>query len=287
VRFRDPGAVRGLIVGALRQTLAGAGHRAAAALPSRAALGAFRPGAPGPWRPAPSVLRAALAAQSPAGFAEPLAGLDAWSGRVDHEPAGADEGTPVPEEAPPPAGQPLGVPRAQILETYIVSQTADGIALIDQHAAHERLVYERLKARLRDADRIPSQLLLLPDVVELDPAAAERLLAAAGPLARLGLVFERFGGSAICLRETPALLGEVDGAALLADVADALAAGDEEASGDALETRLDAVLSRMACHGSVRAGRRLNPQEMARSCARWRRRRPRSPATTAGRPCCT
>ena len=131
------------------------------------------------------------------------------------------------------------------------------MVIVDQHAAHERLVYERLKAA-RAAGGLPGQMLLIPEVVELDAGACARLLEAAPELARLGLVFEPFGGAALCLRETPALLGEVDGARLLADLADALA----EDEGRGLEARIDAVLSRMSCHGSVRAGRRMRAEEM-------------------------
>ena len=131
------------------------------------------------------------------------------------------------------------------------------MVIVDQHAAHERLVYEKLKAA-RAAGGLPGQMLLIPEVVELDAGACARLIEAAPELARLGLVFEPFGGSALCLRETPALLGEVDGARLLADLADALA--DDEGRG--LEARIDAVLSRMSCHGSVRAGRRMRAEEM-------------------------
>jgi len=132
------------------------------------------------------------------------------------------------------------------------------MVVVDQHAAHERLVYERLKAQALAKGPPSSQILLIPEIVELDAAACARLLEAAEDLAGLGLVYESFGGSALCLRETPAILGEVDGRRLLADVADALS---EEAEGG-LRARLDAVLSRMACHGSVRAGRRMNVAEM-------------------------
>ena len=147
--------------------------------------------------------------------------------------------------------------RAQVHETYVIAQTADGIVIVDQHAAHERLVYERLKAA-RAAAGVAGQMLLIPEVVELDAAACARLVEAAAELARLGLVLEPFGGNAVCLRETPALLGEVDGARLLRDVADALA----EDEGRGLEARIDAVLSSMACHGSVRAGRQMRAEEM-------------------------
>lgn len=254
VRFREPGEVRGLIIAGLRAALAGAGHRAAAPVTSRAALGAFVP-ASWPSRP-PAQVR-------PTGLEEPLAGLDIWSGRAEPEPAGPEEGTSAavaaasPEE-PETSDHPLGVARAQLLDTYIITQTADGIALVDQHAAHERLVYERMKRQFREKPRVASQMLLMPEVVELDAGAAARLVAAAEDLARLGLVLEPFGGSAVCLRETPALLGEVDGRLLLTDVADALA----EEGAALVERRLDAVLSRMACHGSVRAGRRMRVDEM-------------------------
>jgi DNA mismatch repair protein MutL len=245
VRFRDPGLVRGLVIGALKAALAEAGHRAATT--TRAGLlGAFRPERT--ERSAPAALAAARAWAAPApGFGEPDARYGA-SARVE-----PDE---PPAAAPDPARAPLGVARAQLHETYVIAQTADGIVIVDQHAAHERLVYERMKAE-RAGGRVASQLLLVPEVVELDPAACAAIEAAAADLAALGLVVEPFGGAALCLRETPAALGPVDGRRLLADVADALAA-----EADGLAARLDAVLSRIACHGSVRAGRRLCAEEM-------------------------
>jgi DNA mismatch repair protein MutL len=261
VRFRDPGLVRGLIVAALRAALAGAGHRGATT-PSTAMLGAFRPepnaARPlGSWtpRPSPGSLRTAFAAEAPGdGFAE------GWgpSGRVD-PPASPEEAAPAASDEGLPSGtaSPLGAARAQVFETYVIAQTADGIVIVDQHAAHERLTYERLKAQ-HAARAVETQLLLLPEIVELDAAACARLTGAADDLAALGLVLEPFGGTSICLRETPALLGRPDARRLLADVGDALA--EEGAPG--LATRLDAVLSRMSCHGSIRAGRRLSPPEM-------------------------
>ena len=241
VRFRDPGLVRGLVVGALRQALAAAGHRGATTT-GGAMLGAFR----APQRPLPQAVERALwaPARAPeAGFAEPAAG---WAAaRVE------------PEAVEDPGGLPLGVARAQVHETYVIAQTADGIVIVDQHAAHERLVYERLKAA-RKAAGVAGQMLLIPEVVELDAAACARLVEAAAELAGLGLGLEPFGGNAVCLRETPALLGEVDGGRLLRDVADALAADE----GRGLEARIDAVLSSMACHGSVRAGRQMRAEEM-------------------------
>jgi DNA mismatch repair protein MutL len=242
VRFRDPGLARGLVIGALRQTLAGAGHRSAST-GGLGMLGAFRL-----ERPSQATLATARAWQAPtAGFAEPAGAPLGWSGRVDPAAETRDDA---------PMDAPLGVARAQVHETYVIAQTLDGITIVDQHAAHERLVYERLKAE-RAGGRVPSQMLLIPEIVELDAAARSRLLAAADDLAALGLCVEPFGGNALCLRETPAALGRPDGRRLLADVADALS---EDGAG--LEARLDAVLSRMSCHGSIRAGRRMSPEEM-------------------------
>ena len=244
VRFRDPGSVRGLVLGTLRQSLAGAGHRGSSTT-AGAMLGSFRPASA-----ALHASRELWAPARPPGFAEPgLPGVGAFSGRVEPDPG-------APAEADP-AAHPLGAARAQLHETYVIAQTVDGMVIVDQHAAHERLVYEKLKAA-RAADGLPGQILLIPEVVELEADACARLLDAGPELARLGLVFEPFGGTALCLRETPALLGEVDGARLLADLADALA--EDDARG--LASRIDAVLSRMSCHGSVRAGRRMRAEEM-------------------------
>ncbi len=270
VRFREPGVVRGLVVSALSHALAEAGHRAATTV-SAAALGAFRPGATG--RPPAGAVARPMAAQAPLGgpgfdgFAE--AGR---SGRVEPEPAAAVEAA---------AGEdlPLGVARAQLHGTYVVAQTRDGIVIVDQHAAHERLVYERLKAELAEAG-VKRQALLIPEVVELDADAAERVLERAGELAELGLAVEPFGGGAVAVREVPAVLGQADAAALVRDVADELA--DLGESG-ALKARIDAVLSRMACHGSVRAGRRLSAEEM-NALLREMEATPRSGQCNHGRP---
>jgi DNA mismatch repair protein MutL len=143
-------------------------------------------------------------------------------------------------------------------ETYIVAQTRDGIVIVDQHAAHERLVYERMKSALA-ANGVARQVLLIPDIVELDEADVERLAARSGELARFGLVIEAFGPGAIAVHETPALLGATDGAALMRDLAEHMAEWDEALP---LERRLMHVAATMACHGSVRAGRRLKPEEM-------------------------
>ncbi|HKK36989.1 MAG TPA: DNA mismatch repair protein MutL, partial [Paracoccaceae bacterium] len=222
-----------------------------------AALGAFREsaGRPGlPWgrpsAPSPGAREAAGAWQAPAqpGLAEDAG---AWRGaRVD---------APGEAEAAEAEDLPLGVARGQLHETYVVAQTAGGMVIVDQHAAHERLVYERLK-RERAAGAVARQALLIPEIVELG-AEADRVLAAAEALAEAGLVVEPFGPGAVAVRETPAALGRPDAAALLRDVADEIA--EAEAAGpEAVRARIDAVLSRMACHGSVRAGRRLSGPEM-------------------------
>ncbi len=254
VRFRDAGIVRGLIVGALRHALAGAGHRASTTV-AAAALGAARPGAApaggyqyayGERPPSRGLAERAAAFQAPFDHLPPAAppGVGAYIGEV--------------AEADPAESYPLGAARAQLHGTYVVAETADGLVIVDQHAAHERLVYERMKAALAD-NGVARQGLLLPEVVELDEASASRLAARAGELAELGLALEPFGEGAVVVRETPALLGAVDVHALVRDLADELA---ELGEALALKERLEAVCSTMACHGSVRAGRRLNPEEM-------------------------
>jgi DNA mismatch repair protein MutL len=154
--------------------------------------------------------------------------------------------------------RPLGAARAQVHETYIVTQTRDGVVIVDQHAAHERLVYERMKAALEESG-VARQMLLIPDIVELDEADVARLVARADELARFGLAVEAFGPGAVAVRETPALLGEIDSTALVHDLAEHMAEWDEALP---LERRLMHVAATMACHGSVRAGRRLKPEEM-------------------------
>ncbi|HLK26486.1 MAG TPA: DNA mismatch repair endonuclease MutL [Caulobacteraceae bacterium] len=245
VRFRDPALVRGLIVGALRHALAGAGHRASTTV-AAAALGGFRLGA------------------SPRGFSAWSAG--GWLAEAPNLPGLAEPSARAEPAFEPgasaeiidPTAFPLGAARAQVHETYIVAQTSDGIVIVDQHAAHERLVYERMKAEL-EAGGVQRQVLLVPAVVELDPAEADRVGRAADELAALGLVLEPFGPGAVLVRETPALLGEVDAAGLVRDIADDLA---ENGAALVLAERLQAVCSTMACHGSVRAGRRLAAAEM-------------------------
>jgi len=260
VRFRDPALVRGLIVGALRHALAGSGHRASTTVAGEALAG-FRPGAASSgYRPGPSA--AGFSAWSGGGWtprADSLPGLaEALSARVEPAPGLSEPGAPF--DAPPfdPLDFPLGAARAQLHETYIVAQTRDGVVIVDQHAAHERLVYERMKAGMAEGG-VARQALLMPQVVELDPADAERVAARAEELEALGLVLEPFGPGAVLVRETPALLGDTDAAALVRDIADDLA---ENGAALALAERLEAVASTMACHGSVRAGRRLTGVEM-------------------------
>ena len=153
---------------------------------------------------------------------------------------------------------PLGAARAQIHETYIVAQTEESVVIVDQHAAHERLVYERMKGMLAQGS-VAAQGLLIPEIVALDPDDADLVIEVAGDLAKLGLVLERFGTDAVVVREVPALLGKLDIKELIADLASDLRT---QGTGDLLRARLQAVCATMACHGSVRAGRRLNSQEM-------------------------
>ncbi|MGR6327982.1 DNA mismatch repair endonuclease MutL [Sphingomonas sp. XXL09] len=267
VRFRDPMLVRGLIVSGLRRALDAAGHRSVQR-PAEAALAMWQaepvtgstpaqagwdqpagdhPGAERPnaylalhGEPAPAThslhdRRASFLTPPPAARAEP-----AW--------------------APPPqtGAHPLGVARGQVAKTYIVAEAEDGLVLVDQHAAHERLVLERMRAALAGG-RVASQALLIPEVVELDEPGCDRLEGRAAELADLGLDLERFGATAMLVRATPALLGQADPRGLVTDLADELAAYDEALS---LRERLDAVAGTMACHGSVRAGRILSVAEM-------------------------
>ena len=246
VRFRETGEVRGLVVSALRQALAGAGHRASTTVAGET-LAAFRPEPPRIYqmdRPSQPTLARSFAFQAP---------QPAMPGLAEAPPA-----VRTAEPAPTDDDRPLGAARAQIHENWIIAQTATGMVIVDQHAAHERLVYERLK-RQRDGAGIARQALLIPEIVELSPTDAGRLLDAAATLADLGLVIEPFGGSAVAVREVPAILGRLDAAALLRDILDDLA---ETGASDRLQARMDAVLSRMACHGSVRSGRQLRAEEM-------------------------
>jgi DNA mismatch repair protein MutL len=252
VRFRDPAMVRGLIVGALRHALGGAGHRASTTA-ANAALSGFRP-EPQPNAAGFSAWQAGGWTARPTISPLDLPGLAEVTARVEPDYVQA----PSADRAIDPIDYPLGAARAQLHETYIVAQTRDGMIVVDQHAAHERLVYERMKAEMADGG-VTRQALLLPEVVDLDPAEAERVLARAADLAALGLIIEPFGVGAILVRETPAMLGETDTAGLIRDIADDLAENDTPL---ALKERLADICSTMACHGSVRAGRRLNAAEM-------------------------
>ncbi len=259
VRFRDNGLVRGLLVSAIRHALAGAGHRAATTT-ATAALGSFRSGGTaGSW---PTGYRGG---GLPAGLSE--------SGRAYQAPLQSGGGS-LPDLAMPPAARPalsgasepppasedhpLGAARAQLFSTYIVAETAEGLVIVDQHAAHERLVYERMKTALA-ASGVARQALLIPEVVELPAAAVQALAARAEELAELGLVVEAFGDAALVVREVPALLEKLDLQGLVRDLADELA---ELGVAVALKERLAEVCGTLACHGSVRAGRRLNAEEM-------------------------
>ncbi len=238
VRFREPALARSLIVGGLRQALAEGGRRASSTV-GAAVLEAMRPEARVYQmdRPSQPALSRAYIAQAPMGFAE------APAARV--EPVMQAEG-------------PLGAARAQLHETYIIAQTATGMVIVDAHAAHERLVYERLKRQMAEAG-VAAQALLIPEIVELSASDAARLLELAPDLRRLGLGVEPFGGTAVAVRETPAVLGQVDARALIADILDELS--DLGDSG-LVQARIEAVLSRMACHGSVRSGRAMRAEEM-------------------------
>jgi DNA mismatch repair protein MutL len=253
VRFLNPGLVRGLIVGALKHVLADAGHRASSTV-SAAALGALRPhdGAEGPvlgqtsyaFRPSDSLRDAVRAWHAP------------LYGQAAPPQARQTDTEIIP--SPVTTDYPLGVARAQVHATYVVAQTTDGIVIVDQHAAHERLVYERMKKALT-ASGVARQGLLIPEIVELDVEAARRLCLRAEEFAELGLVIEPFGEGAVAVRETPAMLGEMDVAGLVRDLADEVMDFDQAL---ALKERLGDVCGTMACHGSIRAGRYLNAVEM-------------------------
>ncbi len=257
VRFQDPGLVRGLVVGALKQALAAALHRGADT-PARGVLNVlsarrdFRPSPAADWdyRQSPN---------APAMFASPPSRAEETAeAPYLHAPPAADARAAAEPAPMQDLDAPLGAARAQLHETYILAQTRDGLVIVDQHAAHERLVYEKLK-RQRATEGVPRQMLLIPAVVDLDPQRLEALGPALDELATLGLVVEPFGPGAVLVRETPAILGEIDAKRLVADIADLLA---EEGDARALTRRLDHVLATCACHHSVRAGRRLAPQEM-------------------------
>ena len=270
VRFRDPGLVRASIVRVLQEALVAprpsaprppaAPRRSRRCAENARAAGCFDASARRHWdwrsspaAPPPSSF--AARALAGAGFA-PL--LGAARLRRPARPRPTSAWCRPRKSRPSRSDRPLGAARAQVHETYIVTQTRDGIVIVDQHAAHERLVYERMKAALAKTG-VARQILLIPEIVELDEPDVERLVARADELARYGLVIEPFGPGAVAVRETPGLLGEIDARALLRDLAEHMAEWDEALP---LERRLMHVAGTMACHASVRAGRRLKPEEM-------------------------
>jgi len=270
VRFRDPAFMRGFVVAAIKEAINRFGTRASSTVGTRT-LESLRPQGALSSRPAyghhrPSIIRPSSgfanwqAPLDPPSYA-PASGLaEAQASLPDLAIPSADSRATLNEVEPEMEAAPLGAARAQLHGTYIVAQTKDGIVIVDQHAAHERLVYERLK-RERASSGIARQLLLIPEVVDLDPVDADRVLAEASMLEGLGLVVEPFGHGALLVREVPSALAGGRIKALVQDVADALAEWGQGAA-NPLEERLDAVLSRMSCHGSIRAGRRMRPEEM-------------------------
>jgi len=264
VRFRDPGTVRGLIVSGLRHAIAGAGHRASTTV-ADATLGAMqsKPLEPRVYqmdRPSFTARSMSFQAQAP-GFGE------APSARIESD---------IVDE---PDHLPLGAARAQVHENYIIAQTADGIVIVDGHAAHERLVYEKLKMQMAE-NGVAAQALLIPEIVELAEGEAAQLLEIADDLARFGLGIEPFGGNAVAVRETPAVLGEVNAGAMLRDILDELA---DTGGSDRVQTKVEAILSRVACHGSIRTGRRMRGEEM-NALLREMEATPRSGQCNHGRP---
>jgi DNA mismatch repair protein MutL len=289
VRFRNAGLVRALIVHALKTALAREATRAATT-GGAATIAAFR-GSPrlgrsaATWRDRAIGRRDVGAAFAPlhGGFAAPpqsafAVGAPAADLRNDFDSGAADRSEEKSADGAL-VDHPLGAARAQVHDTYIVAQTQDGLVVVDQHAAHERIVYERLKEAIAKSG-VPRQMLLIPEIVELDEADVERLVGHADELSRYGLVIEAFGPGAMALRETPALLGEIDGAGLIRDLAEHIGEWDETLP---LERRLMQVASSMACHGSVRAGRRLKPEEM-NALLREMERTPNSGQCNHGRP---
>ncbi|PCH74725.1 MAG: DNA mismatch repair endonuclease MutL [Rhodobacteraceae bacterium] len=252
VRFRDPALARGLIVSALRHALGNAGHRASSTV-AAGVLGAMTPEPTGARvyqmdRPSLGARTAAYAAQAP-GFGEME---NQFSGRVVDVRDTCEDAQQADEQ------RPLGAARGQVHENYIIAQTATGMVIVDQHAAHERLVYEKLKAQMAE-NGVAAQALLIPEIVDLSEADAARLLEIAPDLARLGLTVEPFGGGAIAVREIPAILGEVNASAMIHDILDELA---DLGTSHSVQARIEAILSRVACHGSIRSGRRMRAEEM-------------------------
>ena len=261
VRFRNAGLVRALIAHALKEGLAREGKRTAANNDAGAVLSSFRPNSE------PSFTSRNVNwdwQRSPCYPVSPQSGLDSARAFAEPPQAAFDVGTPTAdvrfEEAPQSdmLDRPLGAARAQVHENYIIAQTRDGMIVVDQHAAHERIVYEKLKASLAK-NGVQRQILLIPDIVEMDEATVEKLVERGEELASYGLAIDSFGPGAIAVRETPSLLGKINAASLLRDLAEHMAEWDEALP---LERRLMHVAATMACHGSIRSGRRLRPEEM-------------------------
>lgn len=293
VRFRDPALIRGLVIGALRHAIANTG------IQSSESLSAQTLGALGKAQIAQATSNYQRDYSYQASFIRPQAKSDSFyegSRGYEIDNNGMSDVAPIGFIANPSANRfspeqndtqaqnslldaPLGAAKAQLHNTYIVAQTKEGIAIIDQHAAHERLVLEKMKAAMADKN-LARQISLIPDIVELDSSDCERLLEKAQELEDFGLVIENFGPGAILVRETPAILGKVNAKNLLQDLADEIASSDEALG---LKERIDAILSSMACHGSVRAGRVLRPEEM-NALLREMEQTPRSGQCNHGRP---
>ncbi len=295
VRFRDPGLVRGLLIGAIREALQRDGARASTTGTS-AMMQAFRPagnaggfGGSAPayraapnagWSPQASPFRP-LREDRASGFAEALqAGFEAFATPSARADLAESQPAPSPQSLPTAAGFHLGAARAQVHENYIVAQTEDGLVIVDQHAAHERLVFEAMREAMRSR-RIPSQALLIPEIVDLPEEDCDRLMDHAASLDKFGLAYERFGPGAIAIRETPAMLGEIDASGLIRQLADEIAEWD---TSDTLASRLDHLAATMSCHGSVRSGRRLRPEEMNALLRQMEDTPGQANAITAGRP---
>jgi DNA mismatch repair protein MutL len=282
LRFRDAGAVRSAVIRAVGEALTAAGWKASSSVADDV-LGAFSApvpasgpelaeSAPLPYSApnfAPAPYPAGRLAVAPVPLPRSLAGLAEPSARVEA----------VPDATEHAANYPLGTARAQMFDNFIIAQNGDGLLLVDQHAAHERLVYERFKQQMASGP-IQSQSHLIPVVVELPEEDCTRLEEAAPELERFGLYLERFGPRAVAVRETPALLGQTDVAGLVQDIADGLA---EWETSSALADRMEAIIARMACHGSVRSGRRLRVEEM-NALLRDMERTPHSGQCIHGRP---
>ena len=244
VRFREPAMVRGLIVSGLRHALAEAGHRASMTV-SNAALGSFTTETPSQ----PRVYQMDRPRNAPG-----YSGLAETAAMFDPQPSARIEDAPQLEAQ----HRPLGAARAQLHENYILSQTEDGLVIVDAHAAHERLIYEKLKAQMAKSG-VCSQALLIPEVISLSNGDMALLLEQNETLAQMGLSIEPFGQGAVAVQSVPALLGHVDVQRLVLDIVDELSDGGTQQS---LQAQLDAILSRVACHGSVRTGRRMQAEEM-------------------------